>query len=69
MTSKVKEKAPESAFVWMWLPETTTPVVAGRIDRDGDTYRPHWERWARQEDRHIARDQPSRLATHVFAVP
>lgn len=25
--------APEEAYVWIWLPETTTPVVAGRLAR------------------------------------
>ncbi|MCZ7451327.1 type II toxin-antitoxin system HipA family toxin [Agrobacterium rhizogenes] len=24
------------AFVWMWLPEATEPVVAGRLDQDGE---------------------------------
>lgn len=24
------------------------------IDRDGETFRPHWERWAAQEDAHFA---------------
>lgn len=24
------------AFVWMWLPDATEPVVAGRLDQDGD---------------------------------
>ncbi|NMA97322.1 MAG: type II toxin-antitoxin system HipA family toxin [Phyllobacteriaceae bacterium] len=24
------------AFVWVWLPEETEPVVAGRLDQDGD---------------------------------
>ena len=29
-------KAPEEAFVWIWLPGATAPVVAGRIARDGE---------------------------------
>ena len=29
-------KAAEEAYVWIWLPNTTVPVVAGRISRDGD---------------------------------
>ena len=29
-------KAPEEAYVWIWLPGATAPVVAGRIARDGD---------------------------------
>ena len=28
-------KAPEEAYVWIWLPGATEPVVAGRIARDG----------------------------------
>ena len=27
---------PNEAFVWVWLPGATTPVVAGRIERDVD---------------------------------
>ena len=26
---------PEDAYVWIWLPGTTEPVVAGRLTRDG----------------------------------
>lgn len=30
------ERAPEECFVWIWLPGQTTPVVAGRLAREGD---------------------------------
>lgn len=30
------EAAAREAFVWIWLPDETEPVVAGRLDRDGD---------------------------------
>lgn len=30
------EKKPAEAYVWVWLPHTTKPVVAGRIYADGD---------------------------------
>ena len=33
MTSKADAA---QAFVWMWLPGATEPVVAGRLDQDGD---------------------------------
>ncbi|WP_037088402.1 type II toxin-antitoxin system HipA family toxin [Neorhizobium vignae] len=33
MTSKAD---PTEAFVWVWLPGATEPVVAGRLDRDGE---------------------------------
>ena len=37
MTSDRRDtKAPEEAYVWMWLPGATAPVVAGRIARDGE---------------------------------
>ncbi len=29
-------KAPEEAYVWIWLPGATAPVIAGRIARDGE---------------------------------
>ena len=44
MTSKqtfrtaADQKEPQEAYVWIWLPEATEPVVAGRIAREGSTY-------------------------------
>ena len=36
MTSDRPEtKALEEAYVWIWLPGATVPIVAGRIARDG----------------------------------
>ena len=36
MTSDRPDRtAPEEAYVWIWLPGATAPVVAGRIARDG----------------------------------
>ncbi len=36
MTSDCPDtKVPEEAYVWIWLPDATVPVVAGRIARDG----------------------------------
>ena len=29
-------KAPEEAYVWIWLPGATAPAVAGRVARDGE---------------------------------
>lgn len=34
MTSR---EAPREAYVWIWLPGATGPVVAGRLSADGDT--------------------------------
>lgn len=36
MTSR---EAPREAYVWIWLPGATGPVVAGRLSADGDTLR------------------------------
>ena len=37
MTSERPDaKTPDEAYVWIWLPGATEPVVAGRIARDGD---------------------------------
>jgi serine/threonine-protein kinase HipA len=38
MTSDSKKDAPTTAYVWVWLPGTTKPVVAGRLDRNGQEY-------------------------------
>ncbi|TPW74908.1 ATP-binding protein [Schumannella soli] len=37
------------------------------IARDGETYAPHWERWARQEETFAARERPRELADLVVA--
>jgi len=55
--------------VRVWLESPAASRKQRALDRDGDTYRPHWDRWARQEQRHVGRDDPMRLATHVFPVP
>ncbi|MET0297784.1 MAG: hypothetical protein ABW024_10300, partial [Microbacterium sp.] len=39
--------------VWLESPQRSRRQRA--LDRDGDTYRPHWDSWAAQEDAHIAR--------------
>ncbi|TQJ31986.1 hypothetical protein [Microbacterium sp. SLBN-146] len=53
--------------VWVESPEASRKQRA--LARDGDTYRPHWERWARQEERHLANDSPGELAKIVVTVP
>lgn len=53
--------------VWVEAPEAARKQRA--LARDGDTYRPHWERWAAQERRHVARDKPQGLATRIVEMP
>lgn len=56
-----------SIRVWLESPELSRRDRA--LARDGDTYRPHWRRWAAQEESHLAADHPRDLATIVVEVP
>ncbi|WP_341954331.1 ATP-binding protein [Salinibacterium sp. TMP30] len=49
--------------IWVELDDATRKKRA--LERDGDTYAPHWERWARQELRFIARENPKALADEI----
>ena len=53
----------------VWLESPSPSRKRRALTRDGETYRPHWDRWAEQEERHIARDDPRSHATHLFTVP
>lgn len=53
--------------VWLEAPREARRVRA--LERDGETYRPHWERWERQEEAHLRDHRPLRLASHVFRLP
>lgn len=55
--------------VRVWLESPAASRKRRALARDGDTFRPHWERWAGQEDAHVAAHRPQQLATHVFDVP
>lgn len=57
------------ADVRVWLESPTASRKERALARDGETYRPHWDRWARQEQRHVTRDDPMSLASLVFPVP
>jgi len=57
------------ADVRVWLESPAASRRQRALARDGETYRPHWDRWARQEQRHVVRDDPMGLATLVFPVP
>ncbi|GAB2508115.1 AAA family ATPase [Microbacterium petrolearium] len=53
--------------VWVDAPEPSRRARA--LERDGDGYAPHWERWARQEEEHIAAHRPHELADLAFDLP
>ena len=55
--------------VRVWLESPLTSRRNRALTRDGEAYRPHWDRWARQEQTHVTRDDPLRLASHVFEIP
>lgn len=55
--------------VRVWLESPPQSRMRRALARDGETFRPHWSRWAEQEERHLTRDEPARRATHVFAIP
>jgi len=54
----------ESMVVWL---EAPGPVRKKRaLDRDGETFAPHWDMWAAQEDRMLARERTPERADVVI---
>lgn len=49
--------------IWVELDAPTRKLRA--LERDGDAYAPFWDRWAAQEDVHIAREHPAGRAALV----
>ena len=58
-------RALASVAIWIDLSEPERKRRA--LARDGELYRPHWERWAAQEREHLMRDRPDELADIVVA--
>lgn len=56
---------PLADHAW-WIERDDADRMARALGRDGDTYAPHWERWARQEEAHLAGEQPRLLADRVI---
>ena len=55
----------ESVLVWMEVP---APVRKKRaLDRDGETFAPHWDAWAAQEDAMLARERTPERAGVIIA--
>lgn len=52
------------AALWVELDTQTRKLRA--LARDGLSYAPHWDDWAEQEDRFIAREQPQSLVDAVI---
>lgn len=51
--------------VWLEAPEEVRQQRA--FARDGDTYRPHWRRWAQQEQEHFGRERTRERADWVLS--
>lgn len=57
------------ADIRIWLEAAEPGRKARALARDGDTYRPHWDRWAAQEHTHLRADDPRAHATRVISIP
>jgi uridine kinase len=55
--------------VRVWVEAPASARKARALARDGEGYRPHWERWAAQEERHVADDRPQDRATVRVVLP
>lgn len=53
----------------VWVDAPASARRGRALERDGETYEPHWDGWARQEDEHEARDAPRERASLVFVLP
>jgi cytidylate kinase len=51
--------------IWVALDELTRKERA--LARDGETYAPHWDQWAAQEQTHFERERPDLLADTIVA--
>jgi uridine kinase len=56
-----------SLLVWVELDTATRRARA--IARDGELFRPHWERWAAQEDALLARERTPQRASLTYSSP
>jgi cytidylate kinase len=55
----------ERASWGVWIELDATERKARALARDGELYRPHWDRWAAQERRFFERERPDLLADCV----
>lgn len=61
--------AADVADVRVWADGPAESRKHRALERDGDGFRPHWDRWAAQEEAHIRAHDPVSLATIVVHVP
>lgn len=53
------------AGVGVWVDLGSEMRQRRALARDGDSYAPHWQQWAEQEERFIGRERPEELADLV----
>jgi uridine kinase len=53
------------ASMGIWVELDAEARKRRALERDGDAYRPHWDRWAAQEQRFAEREHPAGLADLV----
>ncbi|MBP1327360.1 hypothetical protein JOF28_002592 [Leucobacter exalbidus] len=58
---------PATRVTTLWLECPAAERRARALARDGDTYAPHWRRWAAQEETLYARTRPWLLADRIIA--
>lgn len=52
----------------VWLEGSAELRRDRALARDGETFRPYWERWAAQEDAYFAITQPASLADEIIRI-
>ena len=62
----LSRRAAVLADLRIWVELDTVERKARALARDGETYAPHWDRWAAQEDAFNAAENPRALADLVF---
>ena len=58
---------PAARVLSLWLECPTPERQARALARDGETYAPHWRRWADQEDALYAQTRPWLIADQIIA--
>lgn len=53
----------------VWVTAPTEVRRKRALDRDGETYAPHWDMWAAQEAEHVAANAPAELADISVELP
>lgn len=54
------------AVLLVWVEAPRAERFRRGIARDGEAYRPHWERWAEQEDTHFAAESTRERADEII---